>query len=59
MRTQGRRSIFDIGGYDLVARQHQLRACEHRGVSERDVPPQKWENFFIFATGIMQFGEYF
>ena len=51
---QGRRSIFDMwgGGGDLVARQHQLRTCAHREVSEAG-------KFCIFATGIVQFGEFF
>ena len=40
----GRRSVFDIGGDDLVACQHQLHACTHRGCLRGHVPPPKLEN---------------
>ena len=43
---QGRRSILNIGGDDGVARQRQLRACAHRGVSEGGCAPlRSWKIF--------------
>ena len=43
---QGRRSILNIGGDDWVARQRQLRACAHRGVSEGGCAPlRSWKIF--------------
>ena len=55
---QGRKSVFDIVGWfgGASAPIARLRA---QGVSEGDVPPWEAENFCIFATGIVQFGEYF
>ena len=52
--------IFDMGGgADLVEHQRHLRACAHRGGLRGDVPPSEAGKFCIFATGIVQFGEYF
>ena len=41
------------------ASQWQMPAWTHKGVSRGECPPQKLENFCIFETEIVQFGEYF
>ena len=42
-----------------MARQRQLRACAHRGVSEGDVPPSEAGRFLNFENWMAQFGECF